>query len=274
MIPHLSSFKKFLQEAEVKPMDAPEFEGDLDALVEIVRTKAKNSFNPKTGKSYLFRGVRESVQPGVMNPGSGVRKSQNTTNFYTSIVDTNPANADFPKRASSFICTNNEKVAAAYARKDDSRTLAIYPFDGVPIGVVNKPDFWLLTANFPTFGVMEKLPALNHLMAEIACTTSAPDSMDEIIELLRTCKSPEEFKEAVNEYLVTNSAGHSLPAKEVQKKFIEEIPAAYSYDELGATLETSVKDIGTASTECWFSGKCVVIPLSLIDEFTAKLTQK
>lgn len=90
----------------------------------------------------IFKGFNEAP-PTYSQVSPKLRKSENTLNFYTRFLsDILPSWKDYPKRNKSFICTNNEKKAAQYARLSDDRIVAVFPKNGSKIAVCPASDIW------------------------------------------------------------------------------------------------------------------------------------
>lgn len=68
----------------------------------------------------------------------GQRVSANTENYYTLIVDHDPAWSDYPPRSASIICTNKMHVAGGYGT-----TYVVLPEGDPQIGVCSRADYWV-----------------------------------------------------------------------------------------------------------------------------------
>lgn len=77
----------------------------------------------------------------LIDPTKTSRKSTSTGNYYTTIFDNIPSRKDFPKRSRSLIASTDENIAKGYSGSAVP-PLRIIPYNGVKIGVVNKPDVW------------------------------------------------------------------------------------------------------------------------------------
>ena len=86
-------------------------------------------------QSDSFRKSLDLLQGGFKGDSSGfTRRSANTANFYTLIIDNTKRWKDYPKRSKSFIC------ASSAMRKEMALTI---PFDNTSIGVCPEKDIWL-----------------------------------------------------------------------------------------------------------------------------------
>lgn len=262
------TFKKFL-EAEVRPMDAPEMVDDLKALADIVR---KNCKFKTDGSPYIWRGTRTPVKPSVLNPGSGTRASQNTSNFYTILFDEAPANSKFPKRSESFICTTEYSTARAYSRAREDSLLAIYPLDSV-VASVNKSDIWRVRFTLKRLQHTDSLPAVNSMLEDVLGGDTSVSSTQDIVKAIRS-RPPAQVRNAVMEHDFggISSTARNATDEEFVDMLIADIQDSYVFEDLGMSLE-SVDDVPPGS-EVWFSGKCVAIPESRLDEFKSLLLEE
>jgi len=90
-------------------------------------------------KTRIFRGHPKNQSALIVDPTKGVaRKSANTANYYTMVIDHSKRWAKYPKRSRSIICTNDIPSARAYGY-----CYAVFPYDGSKIGVCDGDDFWM-----------------------------------------------------------------------------------------------------------------------------------
>ena len=90
-------------------------------------------------RPHIYRGVRGFFDGwGVVDPKSaGERKSANTSNHTTLLMDNLPSWKKYPKRSQSLICSTNHTNAQSYG------TLHyVYPSDKCDIGIVPTTDVW------------------------------------------------------------------------------------------------------------------------------------
>lgn len=263
------TFKTFL-EAELKPMDAGENTGDLAALANLV----KNSKAAKPdGDPYIWRGVRHATQAEVLHPGSGRRTSENTTNFYTILFDANPANKKFPKRSESFICTTDFKVARSYGRAKDDQILAIYPLGDSKVASVNAADIWHVKLKLESLGHVDNLPAINEMLQEIVeGVADKVESYEDIMKAIRSV-DPRQVKETAlsHDFGGMSSAARNASPEEFVNMLINDLTTSYVYEKIGMEV-LPVSEV-PAKSEVWFSQKCVVIPMTQLEEFKQLLKE-
>lgn len=133
-------FKIFL-EAAFEKGEVPKIEShDLETALHIFENECSDAaWMIEQGP--LWRGTygREvNAKIGVVDTSLTRRRSQNTTNHYSEIMDNISELKDFPKRQYSVIASTSFNVAASYGDK----RYAIIPFNGVKIGVCPTPDIW------------------------------------------------------------------------------------------------------------------------------------
>jgi len=91
----------------------------------------------KIGK-VIYRGLRfQNKQYLSVNPSNFERKSANTLNYYTLLVDNSPYWKDYPKRSKSIICTTNKFTANDYGS-----VYVVFPYNNAKIGICPANDFW------------------------------------------------------------------------------------------------------------------------------------
>jgi hypothetical protein len=151
------TFKKYLQEKKVTKLEVEKIKKPDDlldvalssagvALEDFMRQVSlfsRYGGHPNLRKiTALYKGWRTSKKPGIYDSTNAERKSQNTSNYYTRFFDTNPANAAWPKRSKSFICSTNFDRAFSYGGDSYDKFTLLLPFDGVKIASVGLPDMW------------------------------------------------------------------------------------------------------------------------------------
>ena len=265
------TFKMFL-EAKVSNYDVTEIEADK--LLELLETHCSNALEYyKTSSDSITRGWKSIKKSGIYHPGSGERKSQNTTNFYTQMYDTNPANNGWPKRSRSFICTTEIDTAQNYITDLDTGidgTLTyVFPFNGTKIGVVPEDDIWEVGVEIDDYSI--SVTRLNSMINNISIRLSkaVPTTFKEFETFLNhidPVKLHDAIKLAITEYtrITKGSLDHMLSENpNLIKDFCQDWKKVYSYEDAGFRLYDSVSDVfngaNSSDTEVWFDGKCVII---------------
>jgi len=111
----------------------------LDEAVVIVKKNCMKAYNAyKNESSQIFRGIDESSYScGYIDPKKGVRRSANTTNHYTLIMDNSSKWTKYPKRSQSIICSSSQRSAGSYGT-----LYMVLPYDKARIGVCPEGDIW------------------------------------------------------------------------------------------------------------------------------------
>lgn len=120
--------RKFINEGRSKSITIEEA---MKLIWENCRDFIKND-------SVVYRGIYDTKSTAlIVSPANFVRKSRNTSNFYTLLMDNLPAWKKYPKRSKSIICTTNRNYA-----EDMGESYRVFPFDGSKIGVCPEDDLW------------------------------------------------------------------------------------------------------------------------------------
>jgi len=85
------------------------------------------------------------------------RKSQNTSNHYTVLLDNLPSWRNFPKRSRSLICATKKYIASGFGD-----VFLVLPFDGAKIAVCPTTDIWAI--KFEKLGT--SLEIFNNIMSK------------------------------------------------------------------------------------------------------------
>jgi len=91
----------------------------------------------------MWRGFHASrpAEVAVIDPSKGERRLRDSYNIYQVAMDTNPAFKGYPSRTKSLICTGDYSVARSFGLGEGG-TSAVFPFDGSPVAVASKQDFF------------------------------------------------------------------------------------------------------------------------------------
>ena len=107
----------------------------IEIAVETIKNKCTDFI--KNG-SIVYRGVDDSNDVAlIISPANFERKSRNTTNHYTLLMDNLPAWKSYPKRSKSIICATDIEYAS-----NMGHAYRVYMFDGSKIGVCPTNDLW------------------------------------------------------------------------------------------------------------------------------------
>lgn len=109
----------------------------IDEAWEILENKCSDAF--KDFLTPIVRGMEEYEGFQIITGEDGARKSRNTTNHYTVIMD-EVLPREFPKRSKSIICANFYNISYTHQYGEPHY---IFPFNGVKIGVCPGYDMWV-----------------------------------------------------------------------------------------------------------------------------------
>lgn len=232
------NFRQFLNE---KYRD----EITLEEAVKIFKEKCKNV---DLENGVLYRGVVNSnyADYNILTGEEGERKSANTANHHTKIIDHNLKGTDYPLRSKSTICSTKIGYARIYSAGDP---LVLIPFDGVKIGVCPRKDLWLTKVKFD--GITMEVVELNELYGIVGVKD---DSFETIVDGIE--KAVKAGKRMIGQIFTDDKS---------VKEHLEDV---YSIENLGFSLIEN-KDISKlkGSRECWIGGSCLAIEWSKFEEF-------
>lgn len=176
---------------------------------------------------------------GIIHGEAGGRRSRNTTNHYTVILDAVLPKA-FPKRSKSIICANWYGLNHA----DNYGTLyAIIPFDGVKIGVCPYMDMW--DTEITLGGETGSIPGWNYWLKKVGVTENM--SFEEMVKKLEEDDNPE----------------YAWLTK-IRDNVRDELAEAYSEPfRLATTADSDVYNDEGDAREVWIGGKCVAINMKI-----------
>jgi len=250
------TFKQYLQEARYRTDISNE--RAIDLLKDHCSDALKNIDTP------LIRGTKTSTEQAYLvhgELGDGRSSAWSDSNFYTVILDEVNGPAGYPLRSKSVIMSNwaGFHNIVSYARGKGG-VYAMFPYDGVKIGVCPSYDMWEGPAF--TIGESKRRRTINDwndwfLYMNLdessyeALVHSIEDTLEDPERAAKETGKPEGF---FDELVETFDPG----------KVDEQLHKAYSASnqEFDLVDTRTVYDISN-ERECWTSGKCVAIRLGL-----------
>jgi hypothetical protein len=244
-----------ITEAVVKPY---EFENlGVKRAVTLLNQHCKESLslihNP------IWRGMKnhnESIL--TIDPTTGERRSNNTSNYYTTLLDYSPYMKGWPLRSKSLICSTSHGYAINYGQQ----RYTIFPYDGVKIAVCPKQDIWETPIVLPEFGRRfaggRGLSDFNEwLCYDLGFTWSDWKGMQ--AEVLTPA-----FQKRINADLHPNFKG-----KVTGPQFIDIIQRAFRPEQTGFELMTIAEfaQKNPSNKEVWIGGPVVAIKYSMYKQF-------
>jgi hypothetical protein len=223
-------------------------------------------------KQRVFRGINHNTPCYMIDSKNFVRKSANTHNFYTLIIDEILRDqwSTFPLRSRGVICTTSERYARYYGN-----TYVVYPYDTSLVGVSPARDIWVSFKKTIPSDNDTGLHDFNLQLIKLANELSITKLNDTIqdIELLRDAI-------LLNKHLVRQSL---IPiASTIVKSDFDLYKAfRYMFDPVVNNVRSTVAQDGITSMltssfdgqEIWFQGKCVLVDSAFIGPFEEKVKQ-
>lgn len=242
--------KEFTTEAKVKPYEHENV--DIETAVEYLNKYCSEAV--ETLENPIFRSMRDHNEPIVyIDTTNSERKSQNTSNHYTLLMDNSPYYAGFPKRSNSLVASSKMNYATSFG----GTLYALFPFDGTRIGICPELDIWNTMAKLPEF------------------SNSLHPSFEGIADFCRNYlyladTAWDTFVTTVHLPRVEKELRYHSQGKIGSEDFIEVLQRGMAPANTGMrvmTMKGYAANPPEHSCEVWFSGKCFAIERSLWERF-------
>lgn len=276
------SFKQFLAEAAVGKSIKYDHV-DLEKAVELLNTHCKDALWMLKNDSPIWRAQYDPFGKmlgndgvSVIDPSKTQRKSENTSNYYTLILDNHPEMVDFPKRSRSLIASATDSYPRTMI--DDDDPWAVIPYDGVKIGVCPHEDIWLTPVSI--FGhTSPELAYWNGIFAELFKDRSWKDFTDYAAKLKFSVGLNNGRGSAVYENFCAafRVDPDSRVAKSAAQDFIGFIFKAYGLSKTKlklATTATLAQIAKNRSREVWIGGPCVIMKAPVWNDIVSASKKK
>jgi hypothetical protein len=265
------TFKQYLQEKAVS--DEPEYHDiNLSKAVNFIKTKCRSSLWMFDKDEFIYRGVRDEPinEFAIVDTSKTMRKSENTSNYYTTILDNNPLCKDFPKRSRSFICSTVLGRAGSYASNmDEDSIFVVIPTDNAKIGIVGASD--IFDIYIPLFKYKDNKQVKRDL-----------SNINNAFKKMGIEESLEGFKEVDAILKDKNANGHDSWVAKIQSQFgrdvdysnfLEDIWEAYSPEHTGFKHCTgkTFKPYYKQRTEVWVGGEVLMVNYTLLKKIKEEL---
>ncbi len=240
---------ELLTEATITPYQRSEVSGDFREVLASHCSQAMSTMLT----SPIWRGSRSNNNEVMMlDPSSGSRKSENTTNYYTLLMDNSPYMKGWPKRSNSLICSTRRRTAESYGT-----AYAIFPYNGTKIAVCPGGDLWDTMLTLPEIDYPSiTWDSLNYIMQrDLGFKTDRS-----FADLVDHTKSPE-----FGDYLARMQQGNSKPV--TAEQFIPWLQEKMSPKNTGFVLTNVSSWDGQSfpNNEVWFSAPCVAVRSDIYD---------
>lgn len=254
---------EIINEAVITPYSrSAEAYQNLDDVTNILQTKCPEALRTMKTEP-LWRGSNSNTTDILtLDPSVGARVSQNTTNYYTLLMDNSPYMRGWPKRRHSFVCSTSAKDAGNYGT-----TYAIFPCGNAKIAICPGMDLWETMLDAGIFGKMSFFGRENSRI-----------TWDEINHILRKLGFEDSSFEDMQRYATNEELAETLEAAKINIAPEEVIPyfqKAMSPKEVGFMLTSVLAWNPTAypRNECWFSAPCIAIKKPLYDKWIEHYTR-
>lgn len=222
---------------------------DIDELHNILTTKCSD-FDIKKP---FWRGTQDRVNSIYISDGSITeRKSANTSNHYTVIIDEalRLDDSNHPLRSKSIICANYHNKAHA---ENYGKLFAVIPFNEAKIGVTSSDDIWDTEIIINDYELM--LPIFNRILKDCNISDkSFNDIVNGITDGINKNTKDMDFMRLKRVF------------KDINIK--DELLNAFSPSELDFKFGNgkSVSKL-TNAHELWISGKCAFVEYNIWSDF-------
>lgn len=218
-------------------------------------------------KIELWRGGNFDDDCYLMDSTKTTRRSANTSNHYTIVIDHLIKDKNYPPRSKSFIMTADDFIAGNFG---ESRR--IIPFDDAKIGTTKKEDLWYVNLN------IEKLK--NFTFEEFAGMFSDLDAPDDSYEKLlafsvellgelieATAKDPDDISRSEEEFLKMFDG-----VKPTNADVEARLKDIFDTKKIGLDFFTGATATDkNLKGECWLSGKALAVTDEIYDEIVKAL---
>ena len=199
----------------------------------------------------IWRGFRDIYEEYYyLDPSTGVRKSQNTSNHYTILMDNSPYMKGWPKRSNSFISSSGTRYAGGFGEM-----YMLVPYNGTKIAVCPDTDFWDTPIEVPELHFYSSngrgMDALNYFLK-----TQLGLKSDSFQSMIESTKTPE-FEEKL-QVLTTYCKPHEV----IPLLWKHLAPAVNGLRLLSMSEYVSERPV---DKEVWFSGPCLGITKTAYD---------
>jgi hypothetical protein len=113
----------------------------LEKAVELVKSNCNKiiKYYNNSNNNRIYRGSTSGEYAyAIVDPEQFERRSRNTLNYYTLIIDNSPYWSAYPKRSKSIVCSTNSTRASNYG----GTTYVVFPYDNCKIGICPGSDIW------------------------------------------------------------------------------------------------------------------------------------
>jgi len=253
---------------------APKFSNALNSDVTIVRSN-------REAEKYIYY----LIDP---KKSKEKRRSRNTSNYYTLIMDNSPSWKEYPKRSESVICSIN-----ASCGKNSPHIFRVFPKNGSKIGVCNDSDLWKSFRNLSYALSMNEINDVLNGLANIGMNTKKPSGRrkllkkyDKDLSILKKAfkefdkwylSKKYKFEELVKEFNILWDGDWLIKTFEriligyngdLYKHMVDKLDPGNNNFNL---ISTSNLKIGGGNKEAWTDGECLMVRCDELENFISLL---
>lgn len=225
---------------------------DLETAIDIVKKNCMKSIDVN-----LWRGGGYSDKLYLLDSSKTVRRSANTGNHYTLIMDHFNAKNNLPLRSRAFICSGSKDIAEQFGS-----LMRLIPFDNAQIGNTGEDDlFYVPIHNKHLKSLDFEMFASIFSIADIPAT-SFDAIVDGVIAKLNKLKELDKIDDNDQELFILFK-----DVEYTKEGITNKLKALFDPDNLGFKFYTGATATGKLGRyECWVSGKCLVVTPDMYDE--------
>lgn len=246
---------------------------DKKTAVQTIKNNCKDFLNLyKKSKNLLYRGSRSTNGSFSYGDSSkGTRKSKNTENYYTLIIDNSSDWKQYPKRSKSFICTTSKNYAGDYGIPN-----LVFPKDGTSFGICPKGDIWnsFKTVEYDLEKFNSYIGSIGHAFDVKILDDTNENFKNSLLKLSKKINSKkfDSYNDYKN-YFVAHGDDRNLQYDNyknfnVSRKFYENSDNIYKFlssllkpTEFKLQTTSNFSVVGSGGKEVWFSGPAVFVNL-------------
>jgi hypothetical protein len=206
-------------------------------------------------------------------PSQYTRKSKNTKNYYTLIIDNLPSWNQYPKRSKSLVCSLSKHYAASYAFGNPH---ILIPIKNAKVGICSKADIWYSFSEFSPDNLNEDIDRLVKILYKISNEddkfATTPTSWEELLNIFSytdTVKdSLQNYKHELGRYFSIY-----LDKNETLYNFIEKLfdPASNDFDLISNYNKEHSKLDSYDDNEVWTDADCYLVSIEQMKQFSKGL---
>lgn len=267
------TFKQFLSEAAVA--NKPDYKSvEVEHAIAILNTYCKNALWMLIEDRPIYRGDPDTGPHKALSKSGFAavdttateRKSQNTSNWYTLILDNHPDRKGFPLRSRCFIASTDKNRARDYTGwgSKSHNLIRVIPADDAKIGLVNQEDMW--DTRVKLFGSTGDIESWNNCFGELL---GAKVSFESLVGFDKLLKAGDDA--ALKKFRKVFSLGEQTAKEIAAKGFLNEVMKAYSAESTGHQAVNTATMPHKYSGEVWVGGKVVMITPKMWEQLRAAL---